>query len=385
MNENLKKVLIGLVPGIIGGILELILKRLFDTIDWLWIWLGAAVSIFVLIIYVLPGFLHSLDAGRRMGIILLSISTFLIGGFMLWEQVLGPQYSQQLIDQNQVQILIHNQRWITYDPLNFDPYLDTIPDTQSLDQEIGWIKNAGFTGIITFSSRQNFSFIPKIAKDHGLKVIMGIWNPLDDREIKQAIDVNEFVDAYTIGHDGLNTRYSLDQLVRAIQFVRFRTHLPVSTTEKIGQYISDPRLLEIGDWVFPDAHVAVEQKDAAGGTQYSANAIRDSLETISMAKTIDNMKERKGRPILLKMVTYPMAGVTNASLAGQTQFFISILNGRRDVIPDIPLDVSISVHSAFDSSWKTTWPFYTWDAYTGLFDSTGTPRPAVNEIIQRLP
>ena len=80
-----------------------------------------------------------------------------------------------------------------------------------------------------------------------------------------------------------------------------------------------------------------------------------------------------------------MAGVSNASFAERTNFFIAILDGRRNVVPDMPLDVSISVHSVFDSPWKTTWPFYEWDAYTGLFDSTGTPRPAVIEIIQRLP
>ena len=385
MNENLKKIAMGLAPGVIGGILEIVIKRLFDTVDWLWVVVGVAISIFVFIVYVLPDFLHSFDDGRRTGIMLLSLSSFFIGGFMIWEQVLGPQFSEQLIDQGQVQILIHSQRWITYDPLQFNPYTYTMPDKQSMDQEMRWLKDAGFTGIITFSSTDNFALIPEIAKKYDLKVIMGIWNPADEKEVKQAISAKEFVDAYSVGHDGLGTRYSFEQLIHTIQYVRFHTQIPVSTTEKIGQYISDPRLLEIGDWVFPDTHVAVQQKDAAGSSQYYANAIRDSLETISMAKTIDDMKERKGKPILLKMVTYPMAGVSNASFAEQTKFFIAILDGRRNVIPDMPLDVSISVHSVFDSPWKTTWPFYEWDAYTGLFDSTGIPRPAVSEIIQRLP
>lgn len=385
MNENLKKVAIGLSPGIIGGILEIVVKRLFDTVDWLWIVVGVAISVLVIIVYVLPGFLNSFDVGRRTGIILLSLSSFFIGGLMVWEQVLGPQFSEQLIDQDEVQILIHSQRWITYEPLQFNPYTYTMPDKKSMDQEMHWLKDAGFTGIITFSTTRNFALIPDIAKKYDLKVIMGIWNPIDENEVKHAISVNESIDAYSVGHNGLGTRYSFDQLIHTIQFVRFHTKHPVSTTEKIGKYISDPRLLEIGDWVFPDVHVAVQQKDATGGTQYSADAIRDGLETISMAKKIDGMKERKGKPILLKMVTYPMAGISNASFTEQKKFFIAILDGRRNVIPDMPFDVSISVHSVFDSPWKTTWPFYNWDAYTGLFDSTGNPRPAVSEIIQRLP
>ncbi len=385
MNVNLKKIAIGLIPGIIGGILEFIIKRLFDTVDWLWIAAGAAISIFIFIVYVLPGFLSSFDDGRRTGIILLSLSTFLIGGGMFWELSLGPKFSEQFIDQGQLQILIRSQRWISYDPLQFNPYTYTTPDKQSMEQEMRWLKDAGFTGIITFSSSGNFELIPEIAKKYDLKVIMGIWNITDEKEVRQALSAKKFVDAYSVGHDGLGSRYSFEQLVHTIQFIRFQSQLPVSTTEKIGQYISDPRLLGIGDWVFPDAHVAVQQKDSAGGYLYSANAIRDSMETISMAKTIDAMKERKGKPILLKMVTYPMAGVSNASFAEQTNFFIAILDGRRNVVPDMPLDVSISVHSVFDSPWKTTWPFYEWDAYTGLFDSTGNPRPAVIEIIQRLP
>ena len=385
MKDNIKKIIIVSVPGIIGVILEVIVKNLFDTISWLWIAVGVAISLFIFIVYAFPNFLRSFDRGRRTGIVLLSLSSFFVLGLMTWEQSLGPKISEQLIDQDQMQILIHSQRWITYDPLHFNPYSGTTSDQDAIDQELGWLSDASFTGVITFSSRDTFQIIPELAKRHGLKVIMGVWNPTDKKEVQQAIAVKDFVDAYTIGHDGLGVRYSYNQLVNTMQFVRFRTRLPVSTTEKIGQYISDPRLLEIGDWVFPDAHVSGKQKDTAGGYQYYADAIRDSQETISMAKLINGMEERDGKPILLKMITYPMDGISNASYAEQTNFFIQILDRRPDVIPDIPPDVSISVHSAFDSPWKTTWPFYEWDAYTGLFDNTGAPRPVVTEIIQRLP
>lgn len=385
MNENIKKIIKASVPVIIGAILEVIINNLFDTIGWLWIAVGGAISLFFFIVYVFPNFLRSFDKGRQRGIVLFSLSSFVVIGLMTWEQALGPSISKQLIDQSQVQILIRSQRWITYDPLDFNPYSGTTSGREAINQELGWLKEAGFTGVITFSSRDSFQIIPQLAKRYDLKVIMGIWDPTDKQEIQQAIEAKDFVDAYSVGHDGLGVRYSYNQLVGSMQFVRFRTKLPVSTTEKIGQYVSDPRLLEIGDWVFPDTHVSVQEQDTTGGYQYFADAIRDSLETISMAKVINDMEERDGKPILLKMITYPMDGISNASYAEQSKFFIAILDGRRNVIPNIPPDVSISVHSAFDSPWKTTWPFYEWDAYTGLFDNTGTARPAVNEIIQRLP
>ena len=383
MSESLKKILIGIAPGVIGAIIEIIIKN--NTIDWLWVVTGVTISICIFILYVLPNLLQSLDEGRRSGITLLAINTFLIIGFMLWEQIAGPKLSSQFIDQGKLEILIRSERWITYDPRQFNPYTSSMLDRDIIDKELLLIKNSGFTGIITFSSAEDFMLIPEIAKEHDLKVIMGVWDPANQKEVKQAISVKDFVDAYCVGHNGVGTRYSFDQLTQTINFLRFRTRLPVSTTEKIGQYISNPNLLEIGDWIFPDAHVSIQQKDATGNNEYSADAIRDSMETISMARTISSMKERKGKPILLKMVTYPMSGVTNASLEEQSNFFIAILDGRRNSIPDMPLDVSISIHSAFDTPWKTGWPFYDWDIYTGLLNETGTPRPAIKEIIQRLP
>jgi len=251
--------------------------------------------------------------------------------------------------------------------------------------ELAWIKGAGFTGIITFTSREHFADIPELAKLQGLAVIMGVWDPTDTQEIKRAILAKQYVDAYSVGHNGFETRYSYHQLLSAIERIRFQTNRPVSTTEKISLYLTDGRLVEIGDWIFPDVHVSVQQADAPGNAVYIANATRDGLETISMSKKIVAMKQRNGRPILLKMVAYPMNGVTNASLQEQVDFFIAILDSRRNVIPDMPADVSISVHSAFDSPWKTTWPFHDWDPYTGLFESSGAPRFAVQEIIKRLP
>jgi hypothetical protein len=39
------------------------------------------------------------------------------------------------------------------------------------------------------------------------------------------------------------------------------------------------------------------------------------------------------------------------------------------------------LHGAFDSPWKNWGTFREWDPYTGLFERSGQPRPAVGRWI----
>jgi len=384
MKKDIRRQLIGAaLVSLITGIVAQLLKLVNWRTSWPWVFLLFAVSFALLRLYL--GFkklTSAVDENRKKGIEFLAIACVTIISLSIWDQVLGPILSKHFVSDADVSLLIYSHRWITYDPLHYDPSLYPDPDVVSIAKELEWIRNAGFDGIITFTSRGTFSMIPELAKKNGLMVIMGVWDPTDQQEIAIAISKREYVDAYAVGHNGLDRRYSYDDLIRAIQHIRFRTRRPVSTTEKVGLYLEDKRLLSVGDWVFPDVHVSIRGE---GGTDYLADAMRDAKSTIDIAKKIAAQEETKGKPILLKMVTYPMGGISNASLDEQRRFFVAILEHRRDVLTDMPYRVSISVHSAFDMPWKTTWPFYKWDPYTGLLDSSGVPRPAAQEIVRMLP
>jgi exo-beta-1,3-glucanase (GH17 family) len=179
---------------------------------------------------------------------------------------------------------------------------------------------------------------------------MGVWNPRDTQEIIAAISQSNYVDAYCVGHNGWGERrYSFDELANAIGYVRLHTRRPVTTTEKLDSYLAHKELLSIGDWIFPDAHVSLKE----GINVYRADAERDTRQLIQWAKLIAARPEREGKPILLKMIAYPMNGISNASLQEQSSFFISIFEIRRDVMSELPVDVSVSMHSAFDIPWKT--------------------------------
>lgn len=302
--------------------------------------------------------------------------------FAIWNLIIGPQLSKYWIKDEDVDWLVRSHRWITYEPLDFNPLEDSEPDIVAINEELRWIKEAGFDGVITFTSRGSFSMIPELAKQNDLMIIMGIWDPTDPQEVAQAISKQQYVDAYSVGHNGFETgRYTYTDLVKTIQYIRFHTGHAVSTTEKIGLYLSDDRFLEIGDWIFPDAHVSIKDTDSIS---FLADAQRDSQNIIENAILISE-KANQTKPILLKMIAYPMDGITDISIEEQANFFIFILDRKRDSLSDLPNNVSISVHSAFDTPWKAEWPFYEWDSYTGLLSNQGDPRLAAEEAVRRLP
>jgi exo-beta-1,3-glucanase (GH17 family) len=329
------------------------------------------------------------DGERRRGRAALVVGSIALLGFALLSEFVGPALSGRLVSGRSLKV-ISARRWVTYDPQgNWEwsqgIHFDLSSSTSEVDltrRELGWIRRAGFDGIITFTSRGRFAAIPRLAKEEGLAVIMGVWEPRDAQEVMAAIAQRDYVDAYCVGHNGLgDSRYSIEELTEAVGYIRFHSGRPVSTTEKLGFYLSHKELLSLGDWVFPDAHVSV--KEEAG--VYRADAARDTRQVIEWSKLIAAQPEREGKPVLLKMVAYPMSGISNASLEEQASFFVSLFESRRDVMPYLPSDVSVSVHSAFDMPWKTKWPFYEWEPYAGLLNDDGTPRPAAQEIVKRLP
>jgi exo-beta-1,3-glucanase (GH17 family) len=320
------------------------------------------------------------DAGKKAGRTAFIIVCIFIFFLVLWNEIVGPRISKYRVS-GDIDKLIHSHCWITYNVRNFTPGKTPYPGINKIRKELTWIKKAGFNGIITFSSEGTFSLIPELAKELGFSVIMGVWNPNNPKEISAAIRKQKYADAYCVGHNGLNNIYSYDELVKTVNKIRFLTRNPVSTTEKISTYLSDKRLIKLVSWIFPDTHVSIKSENRIS---FLANAKRDAAKTINMANEIANIEERGTKPILLKMVTYPMRGISNASPEEQARFYFFILDSIRDSQPEIHIDVSISVHSAFDEYWKTDYPFYDWDSFTGLLDNYGNPRPAVKEIVRRL-
>ena len=76
----------------------------------------------------------------------------------LWMEGLGPHVAQYFLSVD-VDPLIRNHLWIAYEPRSFDPELVQDPDVDEMKKELEWIRNAGFDGVVTFSSRGNLAHL----------------------------------------------------------------------------------------------------------------------------------------------------------------------------------------------------------------------------------
>lgn len=312
----------------------------------------------------------------RVGLLGGTIALLLVAIYM---HLLGPLFSGNSRDASTRRV-IYGTRWITYEPRDFDPTKPVRFSDATLNRELNAIREAGFNGVITFSSVGDIARIPRLAKAQGFALIAGVWNPNDAVEVATAITNAQFVDAYCVGHNHLNTPlYGYPDLVRAVRHIRFRTGKPVTTTECVDRYASTPELHRLVDFLFPDAHAAIPESsslriDPADVENEAVAMIRSYREPLLAAR----------KPVLLKMITHP-AWDSPSGRTVQAEFFEDLLQSRRDAVPGIPLDFAISVHGAFDAKWKRGPPFYEWDRSTGLLDDDGRPRPAAKVIVRRLP
>jgi exo-beta-1,3-glucanase (GH17 family) len=269
---------------------------------------------------------------------------------------------------------------VTYDPVGWNPYFGPEPSPASIRRDLQRIHNTGFTGIVTFSSRGGLARVPRIAKTERLAVIMGVWNPADVGELREAIAQHAFADAYCVGHDGLNkpNGYTIEDLEKAVALLKRRTSLPVTASEEVRLY-KDPALLRLGDWLFPDIHVSL--LDASGRLQQNPSSNLDT--PVDLARKISVISAEVGRPLMLKMVTFPWQGVEGGSIENQSESFDHFLEILRSPEQAFAARPALAFHSAFDLPWKTQYPFYEWDPYTGVLNADGTPRPAARTIVAR--
>jgi exo-beta-1,3-glucanase (GH17 family) len=247
------------------------------------------------------------------------------------------------------------------------------------------IHDAGFTGIVTFSSLGSLGQIPRIAHDEGLAVIAGVWYPQNGEEIQNAINMKPYVLGYSIGQDRLYDMnppspeyYSLETLTSAVRYIRAMTSRPVTTTEQANNYDypDQPRLLPLSDWLFPDVHPSLDAVGRELSHEQIRSAVKDMLESVGK---VEALSKRSHRPLMLKMAAFPHAGVPGASPSMQRDFF-EILDAQ---IANKGLrDVTLVPHSAFDSPWKTGGPFQQWDAHTGLISSDGSFMPVIGELVK---
>jgi len=266
-------------------------------------------------------------------------------------------------------------RWIAYEPIEFDPYIGCHGTEAKIRHELTVLHQSGFNGLITFDSDGLCSKIPQWAKEAGFEgVIMGLKEVGDGKEacaeLSGALRARRYVDGYCVGHMFTRGGCSPEDVLGCMRLLSKQTKKPVSTTLRPSGYETYPRIARAVDWFFPDVHA---------DWYVEADAQRVLDQTKRLIERMDEFRrnEYPQKPILLKMVSFPSAGVGGASEDEQNRFH-RLMRGYVEGSPDYPEPTYVSYFSAFDIAWKTQkrgWQ--PGETNVGLFHRDLTPKKAV--------
>ena len=249
---------------------------------------------------------------------------------------------------------VSSMRWIAYSPPAANPNKKIEASIEAIGDDLAVLHRAGFTGLVTYSSSGKMGHdFPTLAQSVGFQgLIMGIWDPTNQEEMANA-NANAklpIVLGFCIGNEGLHKRYELPVLSTAIENLRKATGKPVTTTEEIDDY-SDKALLQLGDWVFPNAH------------PYFHNQLDPDLAVRWTRVAYDDIVRRAGRFVMFKEVGLPTAGDTGKRLSEENQ--------QRYYQELAKTNTRFVYFEAFDQPWKTHLPV---EPHWGLFRSDRTPK-----------
>ncbi len=216
------------------------------------------------------------------------------------------------------QSLANARNWITFTPRNYNPNVGQFPTQDQLRADLQLLFDDGWRGIVTYTLDGTLQHVPRIAREIGFTaVIAGLfwWDDAQLAREKAVVpDVDPFVDAYVVGNEGLTGgRYSQHALRIEVAALQVQTGKPVTTTETGGQYLADPTLLEIGDWVFPNIQPFCSNppiRDVTAAVQHTANEFL----------AIRNLAQSRipGRVVVLKESWWPTAGDAAATAIAAT-------------------------------------------------------------------
>ena len=245
--------------------------------------------------------------------------------------------------------------WVAYAPTHFNPDAGLFPSESEVREDLRVLYAAGVRGLVTYGSDNIGGEIPRITREAGFQgMIMGIWSPTSDEELNNARQAVEYIDGYVVGNEGLDKLYDYDTLKNAMDDLRKATSKPVATTEEIDDYYQDPRLRELGDWLFPNVHPYWH------GKKEPSQAVQWTVEQFQRLSEY-------GKAISFKEVGLPTGGDPEVSEARQAEYYRLLHN----------TSVHFVYFEAFDGPWKTWAPV---EPYWGLFRSDRSAKEVVNYV-----
>jgi exo-beta-1,3-glucanase (GH17 family) len=243
-----------------------------------------------------------------------------------------------------------------------------------------------FDGLVTYGSHSGAELIPGIAKELGFRaVVMGIWNPDDDREVENALAAwkkhPDIVVGVSLGNEIVfGRRGTWEGYARAIGKFRDRApSLPLTVTEPFATFLDDPEakpVLAKLDFMAVNIHPVFEPwfKDAPPFNW--ADFVVQAGRRLAA--------EAFCGPILVKETGVPTAPAEEGfTPERQRDFYVEL---ARQLPPSRHL--AFAYFSAFDAPWRVydesaVAGHHPEEAHWGLFTEKREPKP-VMEVVPRL-
>jgi len=282
--------------------------------------------------------------------------------------------------------MLAHGRFITYQPTSLKVVNGQVMPAEAagIHADLAVLRQR-FDGLITYDAIHGNEAVPGIAASLGFRaVIIGVWDPLDERQIDAAIEAAhrfpQVVAGISLGNELLfSRRMSAAQLATRIADLRQRLPAtPLSTTEPFHIYhdAAASQLLGQLDFLLANVHPVFQpwfrEADDATAAQFVVNVLSE-LAPLSCG------------PVVAKETGVPTAPASAGfSSARQASFY-------RELRARLPPSGAraFAYFAAFDAPWRAfdalavpgaTPGVHPEEAHWGLYDAQRVPKAAAQEL-----
>jgi exo-beta-1,3-glucanase (GH17 family) len=277
-------------------------------------------------------------------------------------------------------VLIAQSEIVRLKWINFSPYtqsgqnpnrLSIIPESQIialLDSIEPWVE-----GIRTFGTTNGLEKIPQLAKERGLKVIVGIWlnnnNTTNAEQIASGISIANagYADKLIVGSEVLlRNELPASKIIEYINEVKLACPtIPVSYADIASNLIGNPGIVNACDFVSPNIYPFWEGISINCAMQRFHQEYQSLIATAGSKEIIISESGWK--------TNGPWVGEAEPSLSNAIRFNYELLSWSK------VFGITVNLFSAFDEPWKLPN-----DDGWGIFYSNATLKPGMEKLFSSI-
>ena len=219
----------------------------------------------------------------------------------------------------------------------------------------------------SFSCTEGHELIPRLARERGLKTMVGVW--LDDNREQNEIEINNAIEIAKAGHADilaignevlLRGELSEDELIGYMNRVKAAAPgIPVGYVDAYFEFVDHPRVTEACDVILANCYPFWEGCPADHALLYMKEMYRRVLEVAN------------GKKVIISETGWPNTGSPTKgsvpSFENAIKYFIDTYQWAEQD------DIEIFYFSSFDETWKADAEGDV-GAYWGLWDKDGNPK-----------